>query len=537
MAIPGPRRDSGTACFSRYVGDPARLINGGRLIVTVFAIAAIYLDPTQPANLIDEAYWILGGYAAYACLLNFVRPSRRVENVFNVVTVMIDLPVVAVLIYITGELRSPFFVFYTYMLIVAAIRWEWTGTIATALVLQAMLIVIGIPDAEGAESELNFLILRSVFCWVTVIMLGYFGSYRSRSNARLRELASWPHDIVPEEGRPWLSASLRHASKVLGADRIVVLWRDQDHAAVHAAIWVGEGVRFVDHLSSTDGAMINPVPGAPMELASGPQHRYITGLLGGDFQTAYAAGFGTIRYRGSVTVVDPAFRDNDAILLAQIVASRIAIELEQFALVRDYISAAGLKERVGLARDLHDSVLQDLTAAVLQINTVERTLPVPARATLQQVRAMLEGHQARIRHFVGEARNGPTREGRLADHLQMFVEPLGLQWGCRVEIHIDPPDLEVGETIATELCLALSEATANAVRHGAASTIMIAIRRRGAALNVTIRDDGRANAVAGTPQPASLKGRIDNLRGDLTVSLQDPGLCVRLEIPLVRVAS
>ncbi len=39
-----------------YVTDPAHLINGGRLIVAVFAVVAVYLDPTQPANLLDAAY-------------------------------------------------------------------------------------------------------------------------------------------------------------------------------------------------------------------------------------------------------------------------------------------------------------------------------------------------------------------------------------------------------------------------------------------------------------------------------------------------
>lgn len=520
-----------------YVANPAHLINGGRLIVAVFAVAAIYLDPTQPANLLDAAYWILGGYALYAVVLLFVRPPIRLESAFNIVTIMVDIVVIAGLIYITGELESPFFVFYTFILIAAAIRWEWTGTIATALALQAILIFVGVPDVEDGESELNFLILRSVFCWLTVIMLGYFGSYRSRSNARLRDLASWPHDIVPEEDWPWLSSSLRHASKVLGADRIVVLWHDQDEADAHAAIWSNEGVHFIDRVALSDEAVISPAPGATIELAGGPRPETLKVLVGEDWHCAYAAGFGTIRYRGSVIVIDPAFRDHDVVLLAQIVASRIAMELEQFSLVREYVSAASLKERVGLARDLHDSVLQDLTAAVLQLNAAERTMPPPASATLRQIRGTLQSHQTRIRHFIGEARTKSNRKRCLAEQLQMFVEPLGSQWDCRVVIHIDPPGLEVSDHIVTELCLALSEATANAARHGAAKEVTIAIQRRGTSLDVTIRDDGTGSNLRGAPRPVSLSKRVENLGGDMAVSLQELGLCVRMELPLERRAS
>ncbi|MBC9031176.1 ATP-binding protein [Sphingomonas sp. JC676] len=531
------RRFGAPLSLQPYVTNPEHLINGGRLIVSVFAVAAIYIDPTQPANLLDEAYWILGGYAFYAFVLLFVRPPAPLEDAFNVITIMVDVLVVAVLIYITGELESPFFVFYTFVLIAAAIRWEWTGTIATALALQAILIFVGVPDVEDGESELNFLILRSVFCWVTVIMLGYFGSYRSRSNARLRELASWPHDIVPEEDRPWLSSSLRHASKVLGADRILVLWRDQDKAAVHAAIWSDESVRFIDHIALSDAALISPGPGSTVELTGGEQRNMLQTLVGTDWHCAYATGFGTIRYRGSVIVIDPAFRDRDVMLLGQIVASRIAMELEQFSLVREYVSAAGLGERVRLARDLHDSVLQDLTAAVLQLNAAERTVSQPTSGTLVQIRDTLQGHQARIRHFIGEARTGSNRKRCLADQLQMFVEPLGSQWDCRVAIRIDPPGLEVSDRVATELCLALSEATANAVRHGAAKEVTIAIQRRSKLLLVTIRDDGSGSNLHGIPRSTSLSDRIENLGGNMAVSLEDLQLCVRMEIPLERAAS
>lgn len=517
-----------------YVANPARLINGGRLIVSVFAVGAIYLDPTQPANLLDAAYWILGSYVLYAFGLLFVRPPAAIEGAFNVATIMVDVLVVAVLIYITGELESPFFVFYSFVLIAAAIRWEWTGTIATALALQAILIFVGVPDVEDGESELNFLILRSVFCWVTVLMLGYFGSYRSRSNARLRELGSWPHDIVPEEDRPWLSSSLRHASKVLGADRILVLWRDQDDAAAQAAIWSDGSVRFIDRVAPSDEALVSPAPGTSAELTERPQLEGVERLAGGARKCAYAAGFGSIRYRGSVIVIDPTFRDHDVILLTQIVASRIAMELEQFSLVREYVSAAGLKERVRLARDLHDSVLQDLTAAVLQINTAERALAGPANETLLQIRGTLQGHQTRIRHFISETRVGSSRKRCLGDQLQMFVEPLGSQWNCRVTIHVEPPGLEVSDRIATELCLALSEATANAVRHGGAREVTIAIARRGKLLDVTIRDDGTGGNSGEVPRPVSLSNRVENLGGDMAVSVQDLGLCVRMEFPLER---
>lgn len=530
--------------FLPRASDPEGLINWGRVINAIFASLAVYLDPTQPVFLVSMAYSILGGYVLYSFLPLVIRPPRRLERSFQIATTLIDMAVIAVLIYITGELESPFFVFYTFLLIAAAIRWDWAGTIATAMVLEAILIFVGVPDVSDGDSQLNFLIIRSVFCWVTVVMLGYFGHYRNRSNSRLRELASWPHDIVPEGDRPWLSSSLRHASKVLGAARIIVVWRDHDTPGIRAAACVDEACEFFDRPTLPEHALAAFDSEGAIELVDAAQSERLRRDLAelsapdwpreppGSWISVYAATFRSIRFRGTVIVINPDYRDRDVALLTQIIASRIAMELEQFALVRNYAASASLKERVRLGRDLHDSVLQDLTAAVLQLSTAERRAPSGTSEMLRQIRTIFEAHQVRIRHFVGETRVEADRKRSLADQLQIFVEPLGAQWDCRVTIRIDPPALEVSDRVATELCLALSEATANAARHGGADAVAIEIVRRGATLDVVIRDNGTGSDRHGIPRPTSLTSRVADLGGGLAVSRQRPGLRVQMEIPL-----
>jgi signal transduction histidine kinase len=519
--------------------DPERIIGIGRLLISAFALAAVYLDPTQPANLVDDAYWILSGYVAFAVAMLLVRPMIATLDTYKLTVMAIDITVAGLLVYITDELESPFLTFFTFVIISAAIRWEWRGTLVTAGILQGILIAIGLPDLKDGESELNSLIIRSVFCWVNVFLLGYFGSYRERSNRRLRELASWPHDIVPEQNRPWLSASLRHALMVLGANSIAICWRDKDKPVQHLAVWGDEGCRFVDlqdggevlldaspQVATELGALVTELPAALVKLL---------GTTDDTLRQAYICGFDTIRFRGCAIVVEPGFRDRDAVLLTQIIASRIAMELEQFSLVREYASAAALTERARIARDLHDSILQDLTAAALKLEATLRA--APARGTdLISARNILQSVQEKVRGLVDEARPDAKGGRSLADILEMFVEPLEAQWNCHVRIEVDPPTLKVSETVVTELCLTLAEATANAARHGNARNLRIDVRRHHGRLHIMIEDDGTGGGTT-VPRPSSIQTRIEGLGGTLAVDRLLTGLRLEFAIPLDQPAS
>src|SRR5262245_9563210 len=69
----------------REIGRPAarseRVLAIGRAFLTVSALVAIYLDPSEPARLREITYAVLLGYAAYSLgLLAFVHSSSRVTE-------------------------------------------------------------------------------------------------------------------------------------------------------------------------------------------------------------------------------------------------------------------------------------------------------------------------------------------------------------------------------------------------------------------------------------------------------------------------
>lgn len=530
-----------------YEAQPERLIDLGRLATSSFALLAVYLDPTNPTKNINEIYEILAAYVAFSLAVVIVSPQKRLDHSVHALPSAIDVGLLGILAIISEQLDSPFFIFFNFTLIVAAIRWGWRGVLVTALVLQAQTLMIGIPDLEAGDYALNVLIIRSVYCWVAAIMLGYFGSYRSRSESRLRSLAGWPHDVIVKDDRPWVSTSLRHASNVFETNRIVVLWQDRDESNARIAWWTGTECRFGDgivmvgdaaRLIGNDGSRLTSdrYASALASLraslpASCEQLR--DDVLGMSWQTVHVSGFESLRYRGSVIVVDLAFKDENVSALMKIVGSRIAMQLEQFSLVSAFAASASLKERARLARDLHDSVLQDLTAAVLQLDAAAMRLP-NREETLVKIRNLLKMQQRRIRSFVSDTRTQRSENCRLIDQLQTFVIPLETQWDCSVTLKVDPPDLTVSAEMAAELCLALSEAIANAVRHGGAREIAVALLSHDRRLMISVSDDGERKMLAPPRVPYSLNNRMAELGGELHVTNDTSGYVLTMNIPLER---
>jgi len=153
------------------------------------------------------------------------------------------------------------------------------------------------------------------------------------------------------------------------------------------------------------------------------------------------------------------------------------------------------------------------------------------------MRNQLQASRGRIRRLVSDTRKTWTRRQLRADQLQMFVARRGEKWACGVTLEVRPPNLTVDEAIAAEMCLVLSEATANAARHGGARRVEVLFERARDALFVSIADDGSGGGTGPVPYPASIGKRVEELGGSLAVARQGTGLALSITLPLVRLAA
>ena len=207
--------------------------------------------------------------------------------------------------------------------------------------------------------------------------------------------------------------------------------------------------------------------------------------------------------------------------------------------------AVATEERIRLARDLHDGVLQSLTGIGLRLAVVRSLLDKDAKAAreaLEPVQRLLTAEQRDLRFYIQELKPRPRREGEvsLAFQVTELVHRIELEWGLRAELRTGGLEEPIPESLAREVYNVIREALVNAARHGEASAVRLEIRKEGENLCITVADNGRGFPFQGRLShaelaqrslgPRNLFERVSSLQG--TLDLESDAGGARLEIAL-----
>ena len=350
---------------------------------------------------------------------------------------------------------------------------------------------------------------------------------------------------MEDNAAPPLEASLRHAADVLRAETIVVCWKDPSDITGRLARWNKAGCAFAD-VAQIDDVLDLAQSASFVTFGKGGRDRarpspILDGLarcLGSEAQAWKPASLCTAPFAGPQTVgrlfvLNPAHDNEDTVALTEIAASHFAYELERFALLGEHAAASIARDRVRLARDLHDSFLQDLAAANLRLRVVTAKAPPALQEELARLASILVSQQRRVRTFVQSAGGRQARGLETVEpSLRKLAATLESQWGCEVKVRVRPADLAVEAGLASSLLMLASEGIANAVRHGKAKRVDIEIQNSGSALNLHIKDDGEGmrGRPVGHVEPFSLGQRVKDMGGKVAVASQERGLEVHIEL-------
>ncbi len=196
-----------------------------------------------------------------------------------------------------------------------------------------------------------------------------------------------------------------------------------------------------------------------------------------------------------------------------------------------------LEERARLGRDLHDGVIQSLYAAGMGLAGI-RTLLQPeqteAAARLEQTRGALNETIHDVRNFI----IGLEPE---ALKLQTFAQAVSAMLEVMRGIRAFHSTTDIDESLAARLTLAqrvhalqiTREAVSNALRHGHANTLHVALRPHGEFVEFEVVDDGAgfdaATAVSHGKGLANFVQRARELGGELDVN-SEPGRGTRVRL-------
>jgi signal transduction histidine kinase len=396
-------------------------------------------------------------------------------------------------------------------------------------------------------------------------------SLQSRSERLTEELlriAAWPRSSLQDVGA-LLDHLLTHAAGVLDVPRLLLAWEEVDEPWLHLAHRTERGIEI-----SREGPAAEPIvppplaascflanamdeiwlrtdrgverwSGAPVMPVGESLRRHFAIDLAIEKVASWPARGEVVH--GRLFALDRRDFDRDHLVLGEVVAQRVAAELDQFYLLRRLRAAAVSEERVRLACDLHDGMLQSLTGAALQLQALAGMLdedPEGAREQLREIQRLIAADQRDLRFFIEELKPVPRKLAGaidLADRLGELAERLKRLWGLDVEIRLAPLDGRLSDAFSRQLYRLLREALFNVARHAQASTVRIAVERQGQALRVEVTDDGRGFPFHGRYDhgelarrklgPVSLKERISMLGGSLAIDSAPGRTCLEMILP------
>jgi signal transduction histidine kinase len=185
---------------------------------------------------------------------------------------------------------------------------------------------------------------------------------------------------------------------------------------------------------------------------------------------------------------------------------------EQMAIIRQKLkSGAVLEERNRIARELHDTLEQELAGITMQLDLAVdcfQQAPRVAEQALETARDMSRHSMVEARRSVWDLRCQLLEDGDLVSALTQIVEPLVPRDRVQVEAKFEGSPVRLPRPVEMNLLRIGQEAVANAVKHGQARQISIELRYASEWVRLTVSDDGQGFA-ADQPSPTGHFGLLD----------------------------
>jgi signal transduction histidine kinase len=382
----------------------------------------------------------------------------------------------------------------------------------------------------------------------------------------LRKVSGWPV-FVDSTLAGAAVRLLEHAASVLGSQAAIAVWEAEDEPWVYMAdSSAGETVvrRFAPHelehivpaeLERTTivtdkaggaGAFLVSRDGVLTAWKEPIAHSHVAARLG-DGALA-SAPFTVEHLAGRLFFSGLAGPSSEIIPLAEVVAREVGNSLEHLHL-HDRLQQVAIREdRIRVARDLHDGVLQSLTGIRFRLQALadEQDAPSAVRDRLLAVERAIAIEQRELRLFIEDLRPVPRRreaDGTVAAALEDLRARLAAEWSTPIAIRVSPPELSLSKEAEQTLRFVVREASVNALKHAHPSRVSVEVVHDPPAwLRITVANDGRGfqfrgrmeheELVAANAGPVSLRERLASAGGTLAIESTATGSRLEIALPL-----
>lgn len=514
-----------------------RVIALGRLMLAALFLVAILIDSSQPTYYPQITYALLAGYVAFAAAI--VAATWRdwwLDARLAGPAHAVDIILFTALVMLTAGFTSPFFTFFIFLLLSAAIRWGWNLTASTAILLVLLYMIVGMTVVtDGAAFQLQRFVVRTGHLIIISLILLWFGAnqWRARFYHADEQLLARP---VLEESP--LENGLRAAMAGTRAKYGAFLWREPGRDEITGlAIRDGEvtpvrmpGAAIAD--AATIGPFLYDIARnralhrdadrnlgrlVPRDIIAG---RAISEL---NLREGLAIPVRSDRGEGELFLEQIANLSTDHIDFGQQVGAEVAAHIQRHALMKAAEESAEARSRLSLARDLHDSVVQFLAGAAFRIEAVKRSAGSgrEVEPQLDELKQLMLQEQRELRAFIKALRSGPlVALNDLASELRSLAERLSRQWDVTCTFSSSPGELMVPTRLRLDTHQLLREAVANAVRHAKAKSVDIELSASPDELRLIVVNDGATfpDRAGRLDMPTSLSERVAEAGGAIDMA-------------------
>jgi signal transduction histidine kinase len=209
------------------------------------------------------------------------------------------------------------------------------------------------------------------------------------------------------------------------------------------------------------------------------------------------------------------------------------------ARLRDRLKTVAIVEdRDRIARDLHDSVIQDLFAIGLSLQSMsdrvsEESVAAVMDRSVDQLHTVVET----LRKYIYELRSAEDIRETLSQQLTYLIERMGNAYPTEMTLDVDDQVDLTEPRMAEEVVKLVTEVLSNALRHSKAEMLSVSAHSDGAELTLRVADNGTGFDVDKVNRGMGLLNmgeRVRRLGGELSIeSIEGTGTTVSIRLPVL----
>jgi len=211
----------------------------------------------------------------------------------------------------------------------------------------------------------------------------------------------------------------------------------------------------------------------------------------------------------------------------------------EISALNERLMKAQEQERIRIAGELHDGVMQEMLAVTMMLGTAKRRAAAnpDAQATIDKVQQKLIQVGSDIRQLSHELHPPLLQEAGLPKAIQTYCEQFAATSGIPVSCDADETAAELSRGAALALFRIVQEALGNAAKHAAAKRIVVRLSRSDGTVSLVVTDDGAGFdrgriAGAGGLGLIMMRERATQLNGRFDIeSAPGRGTTIRVVVP------